>query len=192
MAQANEPDAWTERFLLTIQPKGGTAVNYYADVSTYDTTGLDKDFDSIANGKGGRIKNFKPQTDGEVTMEGYFTEVGNGKGVLDLIHAGTADSTQPLSFSTDHSRELLLLSIMHTTDESATSAISATLQDERAMRDTYKNGHMTMVTSSFTDNIKKFTIKYKVTPFAKDASSNVTYESTDGSATSPLPEVTYT
>jgi len=25
MAQANEPDAWTERFLLTIQKKGGTA-----------------------------------------------------------------------------------------------------------------------------------------------------------------------
>ena len=192
MAQANEPDAWTERFLLTIQPKGGTAVNYYADISTYDVTGGDKDFSQIANGKGGRIKNFTPQTEIEVTMEGYFTEVGNGKGVLDLMHSDGADVTQALTVVTDHSRELLLLSIMHTTDESATSAVAESTQDERAYRETYKNGHMTMAVAPFTDNIKKFTIKYKVTPFAKDASSNVSYESTDGSATSTLPAVTYT
>jgi hypothetical protein len=192
MVQANEPDAWTERFLLTIQPKGGTAVNYYAFISTYDVTGLDKDFTSIPNGKGGRIKNFTPQTEGEVTMEGYFTQVGNAEGVMDLINSGTPDAVQPLSVNTDHSRELYLLSIMHTTDESQTSAVDVTVQDERAERETYKNGHITMVTSSFTDNIKKFSIKYKVTPFAKDASSNVTYESSDGGATSILPAITYT
>ena len=192
MAQAIEPDAWTERFLVTLQPKGGTAVNYYAHITTYDINGGEKDFTSIANAKGGRIKNFNPQADVEVTLEGYFTEVGNGDGVYDYLYATTADSTQPLSFSSDHSRELMLLSIMHTTDESATSAVAASTQDERAIRETYKNGHITVVTTSFTDNIKKFTIKYKVTPFAKDGSSNITEESTDGSATSPLPAVTYT
>jgi len=191
MAQANEPTAWTERFLLSIQKKGGTAANYYAMITTYDITGGDKDFTQIANGKGGRIKNFSPQSEIEVTMEGYATQVGDDEGFFDLIHSGTADATQPLSFSADHSRDLFLLSVMHTTDESATSAVAATTQDQRAIRDTFKNGHFVGLTQSFTDGICKFTLRYKVTPFAKDASANCTYESTDGSATSPLPAITY-
>lgn len=56
MAQANEPDAWTETFLITIMKKGGTAMDFRAIVTTYDISGGDKDFNSIANAKGGRIK----------------------------------------------------------------------------------------------------------------------------------------
>lgn len=192
MAQANEPDAWTERYLVTIQKKSGIASNYYAKITNYDISGGDKDFSQIANGVGGRIKNFSAQTEIEVTMEGYATQVGNTEGFFDLLHSETADTTQPLSFPTDHSRDLFLVSIMHTTDNSATSAVAASTQDERALRDTFKNGHFTNVTQSFTDGICKFTLKYKVTPFAKDGSSNVTYESTDGSAAAPLPAITYT
>lgn len=192
MAQANEPDAWTERFLLSFQVKGGTATNYYAHITTYDISGGDKDFTQMANGKGGRIKNFSPQTEIEITMEGYATQVGNTEGFYDLLHSTTADAAQPLSFSADHSRDLFMLMIMHTTDESATDPLAATTQDERVLRDTFKNGHFVMLNQTFTDGICKFTLKFKVTPFAKDASSNITYESTDGSATSPLPAVTYT
>ncbi|HED06097.1 MAG TPA: hypothetical protein ENI61_05370 [Ignavibacteria bacterium] len=192
MVQANEPDAWTEKFLVTLQPKGGTAVNYYADIISYSGSGGDKDFTEVANGKGGYIKKFSPQTAFEITLEGYFTEVGNGKGVYDYFYSTTADSTQPLSFASDGTHELMLLSICQTTDTSMTSAISASAQDQRAIRDTYKNGHIVSVTESFTDNSRKTTIKFKVTPADKNASSNVTNESTDGSATSPLPVISYT
>ncbi len=192
MAQANELDAWTERFLLSIQVKGGSPTNYYAFLTTYDITGGDKDFSQMANGKGGRIKNFTPQTEIEVTMEGYATQVGNAKGFFDLLHSKTADTSQPLSFPADHSRDLFLISIMHTTDESAVNALASTTQDERVLRDTFKNGHFVGLTQSFTDGIVKFTLKYKVTPFSKAGVSNVTYESTDGSTTSTLPTVTYT
>lgn len=191
MVQAIEPDSWTERFLVTLQPKGGTATNYYASITTYDRTGGEKDFTQMANAKGGRIKNFTPQTEFEITLEGYFTQVGNTQGIYDYLHANTSDSAQPLSFSMDHSRQLMLLSIMHTTDESVTSAVDVTTQDERAIRDTYKNGHIISINENFTDNMRKTTIKFKVTPFAKDASSNVTEESTDGSASSILPAITY-
>ena len=191
MAQANEPDAWTERFLLTIQKKGGSATNYYVHLTTYDITGGDKDFTQIANGKGGRIKNFSPQTEIEVTMEGYATQVGNTEGFFDLVHSTTADTSQPLSFPTDHSRDLFLLAVMHTTGTTI-SATAVTVAGDRALRDAFKNGHFVGLTQSFTDGIVKFTLKYKVTPFAKDASSNITYESTDGSASNILPAITYT
>ena len=192
MAQANELDAWTEKFLLSIQVKGGSPTNYYAHITTYDITGGDKDFTQIANGKGGRIKNFSPQAEIEVVMEGYATQVGNTAGFFDLIHSKTADTSQPLSFPTDHSRDLFLISIMHTTDTSATNALAATTQDERVLRDTFKNGHFVGLTQSFTEGVCKFTLRFKVTAFTKAGVANVTYESTDGSATSPLPTVTYT
>jgi hypothetical protein len=192
MAQATEQDAWTETFLITIQQKGGTAQDFRAIVTTYDISGGDKDFTSIANAKGGRVKNFAVQTDYEVTLEGYATQAGNGEGFFDLQFPGTADSTQPLSYPVDHSHTQFLLSLMHTTDTSATSAVDASTQDERALRDTFKNGHFTMVNQSFTDGICKFTIKFKAAPFDKAAAANVTFESTDGSATSTLPAITYT
>lgn len=191
MAQAIEPDAFTETFLISVMPLDGAAMDYRAVMTTYDISGGDKDFTSIANAKGGRIKNFSVQTDYEVTMEGYATQVGNAEGFFDLQHPGAADATQPLLVPVDHDRSQFLLSIMHTTDTAATSAVVASTQDERAIRDTFKNGHFTSVNQSFTDGICKFTIKFKAAPFDKTAGVNVSFESTDGSATSPLPEITY-
>lgn len=191
MAQANEPDAWTETFLVTVMQKGGTAVDFRALITTYDISGGDKDFATIANAKGGRIKNFSAQTDYEVTLEGYATQAGNDEGFYDLQHPGTADTTQPLIFPVDHDRTQYLLSLMHTTDTAATSAVDASTQDERALRDTFKNGHFTSVNQSFTDGICKFTVKFKAGPFDKAAGVNVNFESTDGGATSVLPEITY-
>lgn len=191
MAQATEQDAWTETFLITIMQKGGSAQEFRAIVTTYDISGGDKDFASIANAAGGRIKNFATQTDYEISLEGYATQVGDGEGFFDLQFPGTVLSGNPFSVGADHDHTEFMLSLMHTTDIDATSAVAATEQDERALRDTFKNGHFTMVNQSFTDGICKFTLKFKAAPFDKAAGINVTFESTDGSTTSPLPEVTY-
>lgn len=196
MTQATEQDAWTETFIITIQEIDGTARDFRAITTTYDISGGDKEFTSIANAKGGRIKNFSVQTDYEVTMEGYATQVGTesdgstGEGFFDLMF--TSDTSQPYSISMDHNRPLHVLSIMHTTSTSQSSALSATADGDRAARDTFKNGHFTSVNQSFTDGICKFTFKFKSASFDKSSSSNVTLESTDGSSGKTLPEVTYT
>ena len=196
MTQATEQDAWTETFLITVQEIDGTARDFRAIVTTYDISGGDKDFTSIANAKGGRIKNFSVQTDYEITMEGYATQVGTvdggatGEGFFDLMF--TSDTSQPYSVSMDHNRSLQMLSIMHTTSTSQASAIAVTADGDRASRDTFKNGHFTSVNQSFTDGICKFTFKFKSAPFDKESASNVTFESTDGSSTKTLPAQTYT
>lgn len=185
MTQADQLDSWSELFVLTLQPKAGTAVDVNAEITTYATTGGEKNFTGVANGKGGRIKKFDPQADIEVTLEGYTDDVE----FYEMLH--TIDATQPKSVATDHTRTQYLLSILHTTSTSITSAVSVTADGDRAERVTYKNGHVIDVKQDFTDGICKFTIKYKVTPFAKDASSNVTYESTDGDTAAVLPAITY-
>jgi len=191
MTQANEQDAWTETFLVTIFKKGGTAKDFRAHITTYDITGGDKDFDTIPNAKGGRVKNFAAQTDYEVTLEGYVTQAGNDAGFYDLQNPGTADATQPLSFPVDHDHSQFLLCLMHTTDTAATVATAASTDGERAQRDTFKNGHFTMVNQSFTDGICKFTVKFKSGPYDKAAAVNVTFESTDGTSAAVLPAILY-
>jgi hypothetical protein len=197
MVQASAPDAWTETFLITIKSNisGSTAINFPATVTTYDITGGDKDFTEIANGIGGRIKKFEAQTPYEVSLEAYSLEAGTlsgattGAGFADLL--GTIDTTQPLSVVTDHNRQPYLLAIAHTTSLSATSAIAVSVAGDRIERDIFKNGHFVGYTSSMTDGIRKHTIKYKVTAFAKDGSSNIIQDSSDGSATAVVPAITY-
>ena len=195
MAQATAPDAYTETFLITIQLKGGTAMEFPAVITTYDITGGDKDFTQIANGKGGRIKKFEFQTPYEVTLEAYSLEAGTisgaeGLGFADLL--ATVDASQPIAISANHVRNLYLLAITHTTSTSATSAVAVSVAGDRTERDLFKNGHFVSYVSSMTDGIRKHTIKYKVTPFAKDGTSNVTQESSDGSGSDVIPAITYT
>ena len=187
----NEPDAWTETYLISIMQKGGTVVEFPTIITTYDISGGDKDFQSIANAKGGRIKNFSAQTDYEVSLEGYATQAGNGGGFFDLQHPGTVDATDPLSYTVDHDRSQYMVAIMHTTSTTDSSAIGVSSANARAMRDVFKNGHFTMVNQSFTDGICKFTVKFKSAPFDKSAVGNVTFESTEGETGEELPAVTY-
>lgn len=197
MTQATAPDAFTETFLITIKSSlsGSTAIEFPATVTTYDITGGDKDFTQIANGKGGRIKKFEFQTPYEVALEAYSLEAGTlsgaavGTGFADLL--GTIDSSQPLSIVADHNRQQYLLGIAHTTNTSTTSTLSASTIGDRIERDIFKNGHFVSYVSSMTDGIRKHTIKYKVTAFDKDGSSNIIQDSSDGSATAVVPAITY-
>jgi len=197
MTQANAPDAWTETFLITIKKSlsGSAAIEFPATVTTYDITGGDKDFTQIANGKGGRIKKFEAQTPYEVALEAYSLESGTlsgataGTGFADLLTSVAV--AQPLSISADHNRDEYLLGIAHTTSTSATSAIAASVAGDRIERDIFKNGHFVSYVSSMTDGIRKHTIKYKVTPFDKNESSNIIQDSSDGSAAVVVPAITY-
>ncbi len=204
MTQAEEVDAWTETFLITIMPKGGDAIEFRSTVTTYDITGGDKDFSQIANGAGGRIKKFEFQTPYEVTLEAYSIEAGTntnvtgeieGTGYADLLStpdpSAVEDTNDVISIVADHSRIQYLLAIAHTTSGSATSAIAASSVGERIERDIFINGHFVSYVSSMTDGIRKHTIKYKVTAFNKAGSSNITQDSSDGSDTAIVPAIVY-
>jgi len=188
-------DTWSEKTLLSIQKLDGTAINFEAIIETIDQSGGEKGFDSIASISGGRLKKFNPQEDMEVTLEGYAVEVATetgtaGKGFYDLMHS--QETSQPLSISVDHERDEYMVCMMATDNSSQADAVSVTTSTDKAERWTFKNGHFTNVVASFTDKVWKFTITYKCPPFNKSAASNVTYESTDGTAAKILPAVTYT
>jgi len=168
---------------LSITKKGGSDIDFKAIIETIDVPDGEKGFETFKTIAGGRLKKFNPQEDIEITLEGYAIEVGStsttGNGFYDLMH--TQDTSQPLSISTDHTHDEYQLVILATDNTSQADATSATSSGDNAMRWVFKNGHFTKVNASFTDGVWKFSITYKVPPFDKSNSSNVTYESTDGS-----------
>jgi len=176
---------------LSITKKDGSDMDFKAMIETVDISGGAKDFDQIATIAGGRLKKFNPQEPTEITLEGYAVELGStsttGNGFYDLMHS--QDTTQPLSISTDLTRYEYQLVVLATDNASQTNATSATSEGDAAIRYTFQNGHFTNVNASFTDGVWKFTITYKVTPFNKSGTSNITYESTDGSTGKTLSEV---
>ena len=167
---------------LSIRKTGGAFVDFKAVIETIDIPDGEKGFDSMATISGGRVKKHNPQEDIEVTLEGYAIEVGNGQGFYDLVHPGTADAAQPLSFSPDHSHIEFDMVILATDDNTQANATTATGAGDLAMRWHLQNGHFTKCDASFTDNVWKFTIAFKLTPFDKSGTPNIAYESTDGTS----------
>lgn len=197
MTQANRPDTWdaSSKTLLTIKKKGGTARHFRATVTSTDKTGGVKDFDAIANYKGGFLKAHKDATPVELTFEGYATEIGTGTGTEglgfdDLMN--TEDTTQPLSVSLDGSREEYIVVYERTTDSSATDALAASSTGARALRYSFKNGHFIDVAwNDTTDKLLKYTFKFKLAPADRDGTSNFVAESVDGTGSAVLPAITY-
>lgn len=179
-------DTFSETAYLAICKKAGTPAEYKTIIETIDTSGGEKGFDSIASIGGGRLKKFNPQEDFEVTLEGYAVEVGTdtgavGKGFYDLMY-NSADSTQPISISADRTRNEYQVVILMTENTTSTIATGVVPMGKSAKRVIMNNGHFTNVQASFTDKVWKYTVTYKVPPFNKAGTSNITYESTDGTA----------
>ena len=187
-------DTWSEKTLLTIQKKAGTAMSFEALIESVEEGGGEKGFDSMAMISGARRKKFNPQEDIEITLEGYAVEAGTpsgstGNGFYDLMHS--QDTSEPQSIAVDHTRDEYMIAVMATDNSSQADAVSVTTDGDLAQRWVYKNGHITNVTASFSDKVWKFSITYKCPPYDSSATANVTYESTDGTASATLPVVTY-
>jgi len=94
-----------------------------------------------------------------------------------------SDTSQPISISSDRTREAHRVTILWTDDTTITTAEAAINLNQTGLRIIAKNGYCTSVKPSFTDGVLKFTITYKFPPFDKSGNGNVEIQSTDGTAT---------
>lgn len=182
-------DTWSETALLSISKASGTEVQFYTLTETVDVDIGEKGFDVISTLAGGRLVKFTPQEPTTITLEAYPVEAGTdtgttGKGFVDLLWGGIlSDTSQPISISSDRTREAHRVTILWTDDTTITTAEAAVNLNQTGLRIIAKNGYCTSVKPSFTDGVLKFTITYKFPPFDKSGNGNVEIQSTDGTAT---------
>jgi len=181
------PTAWSEIALINISD-GTTDMDFAAITETIDIDQGDKDVESVANVKGGRHLKKIPEGDTEITFEGYPIGIGDrdnedAVGVQTFFHGGT-DSSAPFTVSSSTTRDVYTVTIMWT-DGTATSATSSVLSGNYALRANFANFYMTSAKPSFTDGIYKCTFKFKGPCRNRTGTSNITWESTDGTASMP-------
>lgn len=178
-------DTFSETSLMSITRKGGTDREFSCLIETFDVSGGEKGFESVPMISGGRRKRFMPEEDTEITIEGYATEIGTdtgdlGKGFFDLKYGEDSDDLQPMLVSSNHNHDEFQVVILNTDNTSITAATEVTVDGDKALRMIFKNGHFTNVESSFSDNVLKFSITFKVPAFDALNVSNLIFESTDG------------
>lgn len=193
---ATVPDTWSETCRVAIAGQGDADVQFSAITETVDISIGDKEFDAIATVRGGRLVKFNPQEPTEITLEAYPLEAGTasgktGKGFFDLLNS--ASTTTPMMVDNDHTREKYRVALLWCTDSTKEPGNQILSPAAAALRVIAADGYFTSVKPSFTDGVLKFSVKYKVAPFDKNASSNVRVESVDGSTTMTLATLaTYT
>lgn len=184
-------DAWMETCLIAIAKEGGSDVQFAGLTETVDFDIGDKDVEGVALVNGGRVMKWNPQADTTITFEAYPLQVGTasgttGTGFFDLM--STADATQPIRLTNDHTRNKYRVLCLWTEDTTATTGQSATASGSASMRLGFANVHFTSVKPSFTDGILKYTITGKCGAFDKSNSANLMMESCTGS-TDVLPAI---
>jgi len=181
------PDLWGEgTALVAIAAKGGSDIEFSAAVTSIDIDMGDRDFDSIATLRGGRLVKPTPEGDTTITFEGYPVNLDTSStDVWQRFFTTSAnwDTTEPLSVSASHSRDNFRVVILWTEDTSVTSAVQQVPQGSEALRAIFTNCRLISVKPSFTDNELKVTFKFKCPPFQKDGTPNITWQSSDGTAT---------
>jgi hypothetical protein len=187
------PDVWSETALLAISAQGGTNVKFACMTETVDIDIGDKDFDVIAGLCGSRLVKFTPEDVTTVTLEAYPLQAGTealstattGTGFFDLMH--TVDTANPLVIPVDRTRTPYRIAIMWTDKTSETDATAQIVTPTNtAMRFVAAGGYFTSVKPSFTDQVLKFTVAYKVPPFDSAGSANIKLESVAGATTATL------
>lgn len=183
MTAAGFDDSWCEFFLVGITKKGGSEVQFGGTISEItDFTWMEKDIEGIKNAKGGRIVK-KMSTDIEsITFKVYDVSADlDGTGFIQLFQPQTSeDITDPIAIVNTNSRNRYQIVLTWATTLPATAG-AASATDAASYRITIKNAYLTQYKPSFDDKIKSAEVTFKWVPLDKDASSNKTEESTDGS-----------
>lgn len=182
------PDIWGEgTALVAITASGGSDIDFSAVVNSIDIDMGDKDFDSIPTIRGGRVKKQTPEADTTVTFEGYPLDLDTtSTDVLQRFFTTRAnwDTSGILSVTNAIlKRDNFRVVITWTENTTVSSATALVPTGSEALRFVVIKCQLVSVKPSFTDNELKFTFKFKCAPFQKDGTANLTWKSSDGTAT---------
>lgn len=186
-------DSWSEVAFINIAPIGYGELKFQTITETIDFDGGKKGVEWIATLAGGRVSKNIPQEPWSVTLELYPTQAGTvawpaaaaqteATGVHDIFDgAQTADGTQPITVVLDRVRSKVRLTFLVTdviaSTTHATQAIAATSE---AYRESYADGYITQVKTSYTDGMEKATVTVEFPPFDKSGTACSLFESHDG------------
>lgn len=179
------PEAWKETCLINLND-GTTDMNISPIMTSLEINQGGKPVKSVPTLSGGRIMLFDPEEDTEINFEGIPVSIGDKDATsqdgLELFFHGGTSSAAPFTASSSTTRTAFVVTIMWT-DGTATSATSSVLSGNYALRYNFANAYMVTSQPSFSVDgglVAKYS--FKCAPRNKAGTSNITEQSTDGTA----------
>lgn len=187
MTATHYNDSYDEFFLVSVQEKGGSAVEYAAIVENISGFNMgEKEVEFIPTASGGRIARRIPMTEESITLKLYPINADlSGTGFEQLLHPQTSDdTTQPIAVPVSNLRNLYQLVILWSTSlpTSPSTAGGASTASNAAYRITAKNCYITSFAYNMEDGKQlSAEVTFKWAPFDKSGTANRTTNATDGS-----------
>lgn len=189
-----QDSSWQEKALVSVTPKGGSEVQFEADLSEIGWTGGAKDVEGTPLLNGGRMRERSAQEDFEFTGTLYITGISTaeGTGISEWFH-GSDDQKDSKStvyeYQTSHARDDFRISVLFTNDTSDNlSAESAVGADDNveAYRWIMKDAQLTEYEPNFDDMVLEVEVTFVASPFDDSANSNVREQEYTGDSSEKL------
>lgn len=176
------PDAWTERVFVSTATQGGS-FNSCVIHGTVNIARGEKDYEGTALLNGGRVPKFTPEKDTEVTIKTYPVNVGTASSFAQWFNR-TYDATEPLSTSPTLFRDKMEVVVLWTNNPNQANATDAVPTGYAALRYTFANAYLTKCSPEefAPDGTYSEEVVFKLSPFNKSATANITEESSDGTS----------
>lgn len=174
--------------LVSFQPAGGSADNFAGIIDEIGFGGFERGVEGIPLVNGGRLSKKSPQTDMEVTLKLYPTDLGWAT-QRDLLQGYLTtddgfDSTASLTIQPTHNIERYQVCILFTEDYSIKKAQIATTAGRLSRRYVFKNARITKYEPSFDDKTNSASVTLNIPVFDESGTANITFQSAvNGSGT---------
>ncbi|MDY6788793.1 MAG: hypothetical protein SVV03_02410 [Candidatus Nanohaloarchaea archaeon] len=184
--------SWQEKALVSVTPKGGTEVQFEANLSEIGWTGGAKDVEGTPLLNGGRMRERSAQEDFEFTGTLYITGVSTaeGTGIGEWFHGSSDQSTKSTvyEFKTSHARDDFRIAVLFTNDSNVTSASGSVGADSsvQAYRWIMEDAQLTEYEPNFDDKVLEVEVTFVASPFDDSANSNVREQEYTGDSSEKL------
>jgi hypothetical protein len=192
---ADGAGALQEVALVSVQPLAGTVRQFAGIVEDISFGGGEKAIESIPLANGGRIVKRSPQSEHEITLKIYPTDI---KSTSDLVQqfafGGTStpafDDTAPETVTMARGNGRFAVCVLWTEDATAVAADSTTVSGKTARRYWLREARITNYTPSWSDKIVSAEVTFKAPAFSYAGSATLRVESIENGGASGLSAVT--
>lgn len=183
------PGAWARVCLISMW-NGTTTMSLAAYMTPSELMNLgDREVEAEPNLAGGRTVSEKPEEDTEITFEGRQVGIGGvtdttPDGMLSFFYEGT-DTAAPFSvdnYLASATRTTYNLWFLWADDSTVSAATGAIVSGANALRCRCACAYFVSCKPNMSDNVLKWTMKFRVPARTISGAKTITWESTDGTA----------
>jgi hypothetical protein len=193
MATGDGTGILQEVAFVSIQAKGGTAVQFAGIIEDISFGGGEKATEGVPLVNGGRVVKRTPMTDHEITLKIYPTDTQwNGSDLIQQ-YAGTDDgwdAAEPFSTLVGRYHERYQVCVLWTEDTTVTTANSITTAGKLARRHILKEARIQSFAPDFSDKQLSAEVVFKGPAFDQGGSATLTIESAKYGGSAGLSAVT--